>query len=383
MPPDPASRRPISIYVHVPFCARKCGYCDFNAYADAEALFDPYAECVVLEVQRSEARGRPAPTLYFGGGTPSYLPVEGLARIMGALRAGFRVAPDAEVSAEANPTSSDAGRFAAMRALGINRLSIGVQAFQRDLLTLLDRDHTPEQAEHAVAMARAAGFRNVSVDLMFALPGQTRAQWDETLTRALDLGTEHVSLYSLTLEPGTRLERLHAGGKIARAGEELDLWMYERAIERLTGAGFEHYEISNFARPGYRCRHNLVYWRNGEYAGFGPGAVSYIDSRRMTTEKRPALYVSKVRGGLDAVVECESLDWRSSLGETMMLGIRLLDGVPLGEVRARYGSEVDSVLAGPIERLEARGLVRCANDTIRLTRRGLLLADTVALEFLA
>jgi oxygen-independent coproporphyrinogen-3 oxidase len=270
-----------------------------------------------------------------------------------------------------------------MRALGINRLSIGVQAFQRDLLALLDRDHTPEQAEHAVAMARAAGFRNVSVDLMFALPGQTRAQWDETLTRALDLGTEHVSLYSLTLEPGTRLERLHAGGKIARAGEELDLWMYERAIERLTGAGFEHYEISNFARPGYRCRHNLVYWRNGEYAGFGPGAVSYIDSRRMTTEKRPALYVSKVRGGLDAVVECESLDWRSSLGETMMLGIRLLDGVPLGEVRARYGSEVDSVLAGPIERLEARGLVRCANDTIRLTRRGLLLADTVALEFLA
>lgn len=382
MTPNSAQDRSISIYVHVPFCARKCGYCDFNAFADAEALFEPYVECVCLQTQRSAARGRLASTIYFGGGTPSYLPPEGLARILRGLREAFHVAADAEISAEANPTSSDAGRFAAMREMGFNRLSIGIQAFQPELLKLLDRDHTPEQAVRAVAGARRAGFANVSVDLMFALPGQTRQQWLETLSRALDLGTEHVSLYSLTLEPGTRLERLHAGGKLARAAEETDLWMYETAIERLTEAGFEHYEVSNFARPGFRCRHNLVYWRNEEYEAFGPGAVAYLDGCRRTVEKRPALYVAKVRAGEDPTVERERLGWRASLGETLMLGIRLLDGLPLPTVRARYGSEVDSVMAGPIERLVARGLLVAENDAIRLTHRGLLLADTVALEFL-
>ncbi len=382
MASDQASSRPISIYVHVPFCARKCGYCDFNSFAGAEALFGPYADCVELEVERCPARGRLAPTVYFGGGTPSYLPAGEMERIADALRRGFRLSGDAEVSAEANPTSSDAERFAAMRECGINRLSIGIQAFQPELLAVLERAHSPADAVRAVELARRAGFANVSIDLMFALPGQTREQWDETLSRALDLGVEHVSLYSLTLEPGTRLERRWASGEIERSGEELDLWMYERAIERLAEAGYEHYEVSNFARPGYQCRHNLVYWRNEEYAGFGPGAVGYIDGCRMTVEKDPRRYVAKVRSGASPVVESECLPWRESLGETLMLGIRVLDGLPLAGVRARYGPETDAAIAEPIERLVGRGLLVAEDDRIRLTHQGLLLADTVAVEFL-
>ena len=321
-------------------------------------------------------------TIFFGGGTPTYLTGEQLSAILRTIRDCFEVAPDAEISSEANPGSSDVEKFAAMRAAGFNRLSVGVQAFDDGLLARLDRLHSAVEAERAIAAARAAGFANVSLDLMFGLPGQTLQLWRESLDRALEAGTEHLSLYALSLEPGTRFERLHRGGKLELPDEDSELAMYEEAIARLTAAGFEHYEVSNFARPGFRSRHNQVYWRNEEYLGVGPGAVSYLAGRRWKRERLPQRYAAKVAAGEDLSVELERLDAAGALGETMMLGLRLLDGIALSEVAARFAIDPLRHFAPQIADLSRRGLVLLEGDHLRLTHAGLLLANTVLSEFL-
>lgn len=373
----------LSLYVHVPFCVKKCAYCDFNAYAGADALVDDYVACALTEIGRAKERGRPVPTIFFGGGTPTFLSGAQLAAILGAIREHFDVAPDAEISAEANPTTADAARFAEMRRAGFNRLSIGVQAFDDRLLRSVDREHSADEAAQSVAAAREAGFENVSIDLMFRLPGQTCTDWEATLDRAIGLQTEHLSVYALTLEPGTRFERLHAGGKLTLPDEEAEVAMYERAIERLTAAGFEHYEVSNFARPGFRARHNLVYWRNEEHLGFGPGAVSYVNGLRWTKEKHPARYIAKVRAGVDLAVDSERLDREAALAETLMLGLRLREGIDLARLRARFGLDPVRHYAETIAKLTRVGLLDQEGDHLRLTHRGLLLADDVCMEFLS
>lgn len=376
-------KTPLSIYLHVPFCVKKCAYCDFNAYSGMGHLAKDYIACVRTEIARCEERGRPVATVYFGGGTPTFLPAEGLVAILNTVRQTFDVLPNAEISAEANPTSADAEKFAAMRRAGFNRLSIGVQAFDDRLLRAVDREHSAEEAERAVRMAREAGFTHVSIDLMFGLPTQTRADWDATLERALALKTEHISLYALTLEPGTRFERLHKGGKLPLPSEEDEVWMYERAIEVLTQAGFEHYEVSNFARPGFRARHNLVYWHNEEYLGFGPGAVSYLRGQRWTKEKFPPRYVAKVRAGEDLAIDGECLEPEAAIGETLMLGLRLLEGISLSCLRARYPMvDLEARFGSALARLTQAGLLEREGDWIRLTHRGLLFANDVFVEFL-
>jgi oxygen-independent coproporphyrinogen III oxidase len=372
----------LGIYIHIPFCVKKCSYCDFNAYAGADALVQPVVDALVKDIGQTPDRGRPVPTIFFGGGTPTFIGSDQLGSTLNAVRNQFRVADNAEISAEANPTTVDASKFAAMFDFGINRLSIGVQALDDRLLPLLDRNHSRAEAEQAVALARDAGFRNVSIDLMFGLPTQTRADWDSTLDRALALGTEHVSVYGLTLEAGTRFERLHAGGKLPLPHEDDELWMYERAIERLTDAGFDHYEVSNFARPGYRCRHNEIYWRNEEYAGFGPGAVSYIGGRRWTKEKHPSRYVGKMRKGDDLTVEEERLNPVAALSETLLTGLRQLDGIPVGPLRARFGIDPLEQFAPAIERLSRAGRLIVEDDRMRLTHQGLLFANDVFVELL-
>ncbi len=321
-------------------------------------------------------------TVFFGGGTPTFLNGGKLSEILQAIRDNFDVASDAEISSEANPGSSDAEKFAAMRVAGFNRLSVGVQSFDDALLMGLGRLHTAAEAETAVAVARSAGFKNLSLDLMFGLPGQTRDHWRKSLDRALASRTEHLSLYALTLEPGTRFERLHRGGKLDLPNEDDELAMYEEAIARLTDAGYEHYEVSNFALPGYRSRHNQVYWRNGEYLGIGPGAVSYLNGRRWKRERLPNRYAAKVEADENLCVESERLDPAGALGETMMLGLRLLDGIPLADLRMRFAIEPLNVYGAQIERLTRRGLLFIANDHLKLTHTGLLLANTVLSEFL-
>jgi oxygen-independent coproporphyrinogen-3 oxidase len=302
---------------------------------------------------------------------------------MAAIRGAFAVESGAEITSEANPGSADAGKFKAMREAGFNRISIGVQSFDDGLLAALDRVHSAAEAERAILTARAAGFGNISLDLMFALPRQTAALWRASLERAVSLGTEHLSLYALTLEPGTRFERLHAGGRLTLPGDEAEASMYEECIALLANRGYEQYEVSNFARAGFRCRHNQVYWRNGDCLGVGPGAVSHMGMRRWKRERLPARYVRKVAQGAELAVESEELGPEATLGETMMLGIRMLEGLSLAELGARYGVDVEMRYAGEIEALTRRGLVSVAAGRLRLTRNGLLLADTVAVEFLA
>ncbi len=259
---------------------------------------------------------------------------------------------------------------------------MGVQSFDDTLLVALDRFHTAGEAERALTAARAAGFANLSLDLMFGLPRQTLPLWHATLERALALQTEHLSLYALTLEPGTRFERLYAGGKLDLPDEEAELAMYEQSIERLTAAGYEHYEVSNFARPGFCSRHNQVYWRNEEYLGVGPGAVSYVAGRRWKRERLPARYIQKIQAGADLSLESECLDAEGALGETMMLGLRLRDGLPLQRIRDRFGIDPLVHFAPQIARFSANGLLVLADDTLRLTHRGLLLANEVLSAFL-
>ena len=392
----PETAPPLAIYVHIPFCVRHCAYCDFNTYvekaqsavvhATVEAICRDIAQAGrELEATASGSRllgERPVRTIFFGGGTPTFLEGTQLERIVRAISDHFAILPDVEISSEANPGSSDAARFERMRNAGFNRLSIGVQSFDDTLLVALDRFHTAQEAENALRLARQAGFDNVSLDLMFALPGQTTRLWEDSLERALALGTKHLSLYALTLEAGTRFERLYAGGKLDLPDEDTELEMYERSISLLTQAGFEHYEVSNFARPGFRCRHNLVYWHNEEYLGIGPGAVSYIGGRRWKRERLPARYIQKVNAQADLAVESEHLTPEATLGETIMLGLRLRDGLPLSRLRDRFHIDPLARFAPQLERLTKRGLLTLEADTLRLTHRGLLLANDVLSEFL-
>ena len=294
--------RSVAVYVHVPFCAKHCAYCDFNTYVERSqsGLVQGTVTAIQRDIERAgrelAAQGASisVPTIFFGGGTPTFLQGEQLAAILRTVQDNFSIAPNAEISSEANPGSSDATKFAAMREAGFNRLSIGVQSFDDDLLVALDRFHTAGEAERALQAARDAGFTNLNLDLMFGLPKQNLPLWEASLERALALGTEHLSLYALTLEPGTRFERMEAGGKLDLPDEDVELSMYERSIALLTAAGLEHYEVSNFARPGCRSQHNQVYWRNEEYLGIGPGAVSYLDGRRWKRERLPARYNAKI-----------------------------------------------------------------------------------------
>lgn len=382
----------LAVYVHIPFCAKHCAYCDFNTYVEqarnprVRETVDALRRDIAQSAQEPDGDGRlnarPVSTIFFGGGTPTFLSGPQLALLLSTIRDHFPVLPNAEITSEANPGSSDAEKFADMRAAGFNRLSIGVQAFDDELLIALDRFHTVGEAEKALIASREAGFTNLSLDLMSGLPRQTMPLWKRTLARALEQQTEHLSVYALTLEPGTRFERMNAGGKLSLPDEDTELEMYETCIETLTSAGYEHYEVSNFAKPGFRSRHNQVYWRNEEYLGVGPGAVSYLGGRRWKRERLPEQYVRKISAGEDLSVESERLEPEETLGETMMLGLRLRDGVPLRQIRDRFGIEPLTRFAPQIARLTEHGLLLLEDDTLRLTHRGLLLANTVLSEFL-
>lgn len=375
--------RPLSIYVHIPFCARRCAYCDFNTYAWRGDIVRDTLDAIRRHIECVEAEGVVVPTIFFGGGTPTFPDPELIVRLLDAIRRRFHVLPDAEISIEANPGTVDRSRFAVLHQAGFNRLSIGVQAFDDQLLRVLGRLHSAQEAVRSYEAARAAGFENVNLDLMFALPGQTVQQWQHTLRTAIRLQPEHLSCYALTIEPNTPFYSLHQRGQLPLPDEETDLCMYQYALRALTRAGYEHYEISNFARPGYRCRHNMVYWRNEEYLGFGPGAVSYRDGVRWKCVSHPRRYVQAVREGASLVEEQERLSPEESLGETVMLMLRTRDGVDVKAVEARYGVPLAERYAPQLRRLRCLRLLEVTPDRWRITAKGLPIANTVCAEFLA
>ncbi len=384
---------PTSLYLHIPFCQRKCPYCDFNTYAGREGRYQAYALALAADLKRGGlSRGRPeVATVFLGGGTPTVLEPGHLEAIFSAVDAGFRLLPQAEITSEANPGTVDQSRFETLRRLGVNRLSMGVQSFAAGELRFLGRIHDAGEAAEAFALARQAGFDNINLDFMFGLPGQHPETWRRTLDQAIELGPEHLSLYSLIVEPETPLADWVARGQVDEPDPDLAADLYELACERLQAAGYEHYEISNWARgplqadglPAYACRHNLVYWRNQSYLGFGPGAHSWWEGKRWSVGRNVEQYIRSAALQHPPYDYEETISPTLAMGETMMVGMRLLDvGVSRMEFRQGFGRDVAEVWPAEIAELRSRGLIEVSDERVRLTRQGWLLGNQVFGAFL-
>jgi oxygen-independent coproporphyrinogen-3 oxidase len=380
--------RPVALYLHVPFCHHRCSYCDFNIYAGMKSLYGPYVEAVAEEIAVTAARvGRVrVPSIYFGGGTPSMLPVELIDRLLMAVRTFFDVDAKGEVTLEANPSDVPTDYFTQLRSAGVNRLSLGVQSSHTDELHLLRRGHSFQDAIETVKAARRAGFDNVNLDLIYGLPAQPIEKWRTTLEQVIALQPEHISAYSLQIEERTAMLRWVQTGRVTEPDDEDAATMYELTQELLAQAGFEHYEISNWARTtptGYASRHNLVYWRNEPYFGFGCGAHSSFEGRRCSNVLHPREYIERIQQTGAAIVETEQIDRALEMGETLMLGLRLIEeGVERARFADRFDVELDEVYGATITNLLEQGLLESDAIRIRLTPQGRLLGNLVFGAFL-
>ena len=398
----------MGLYLHIPFCAKKCPYCDFNTYAGLDDQFQPTVDALCREMSRWQhaLRDRTIETIFLGGGTPTVLSADQLTQLFAALRQTFQIAPHCEITSEANPGTVDRAKFDCLRALGVNRLSIGVQSFQPAELQFLGRIHTADDVELAVTSARRAGFTNINLDFIFGLPNQALSAWQETLARALALAPEHLSLYSLIVEPNTPLFHWVAEGQVAAPDEDLAAAHYEAAMARLATAGYVQYEVSNWARattgemggrataklPTFACAHNLIYWRNQEYLGIGPGAHSHltlVDStgqpraQRWGNHKPVPGYVKRMAQGSSVEAFSETIGPTLAMGETMMLGLRLLgEGVAFDRFQARHATSLRTMFAKELAQLQMWGLLMLDNERVCLTDQGLLLGNQVFARFL-
>lgn len=404
-----------SLYLHVPFCRHRCSYCDFNTFAGQEKWIPAYADAIIAEIARIAGAARlnpalagverlPVHTIFFGGGTPSLLPLVILEKIFTAIRARFDIQPDAEITLEANPGTVTLEYLQGLRLLGANRLSFGMQSAHPDDLRLLERQHDFYDVVRAVQWSRQAGFENLSLDLIFGLPEQSLARWQESVERAVSLNPEHLSLYSLTIEHGTPLEKRYRRGLVPVPDEDLSADMYEYTMDRLERAGYHQYEISNFARSGGQgallsCRHNLQYWYNRPYLGLGAGAHGYAAGVRTMNVGGIRPYIERC---LAHASDAESqdtpfpsgpatrrtipVDARMEMQETMMVGLRLtLEGVPVRGFQQRFGVALDHVFGKEIDYLLNAGLLEMDEQPdgphLRLTRRGRMLGNQVFLRF--
>jgi len=371
--------RQASLYLHVPFCASKCPYCDFYSQVGNQAQLNAYVELLRRHLALLHTSGElsaPPATVFFGGGTPSLLSPAQIAILLDQLRRNVGLAADAEISLEANPGTVDLERLRGYRRAGINRLSFGVQSLQDKSLQVLGRGHSAEQAVQAVAWARQAGFENVGCDLMFGLPGQDCGDLLQDLAALLQLQPNHLSCYGLTVEEGTPFENLQRSGFWQLPDEELYRDLYLTVHEQLTAAGFEHYEISNYAQPGNACRHNLAYWRRRSCHAVGAGAHSFVAAGYGTRRAVPAdleAYRQALRTGRDPALTLETFDRRGAMAETLYLGLRCREGVAEGDFRRTFGIGVAEVFAEPIRRCGER--LRLVDGRWRFDLEGWLLYD--------
>ena len=392
----------MGLYVHVPFCKTKCPYCDFNTYQGIENLIEPFLPAITSEITcwGDALAYPPVKSVFFGGGTPSYLPQGDIERILVAIQSSFQVDPAAEISIEANPGDLDEAACAGILNQGVNRLSIGVQSLDNDLLNLLGRRHQASEAVEAFQSARQAGFDNVNLDLMYGLPNQSMEQWQKTLSSLIELTPEHISLYALTIEEGTPMHRWAAEGKIPEPDSDLAADMYQHAREVLAEAGYHHYEISNWSLPDRACEHNLVYWENGPYLGVGPGAHSRLGDYRFWTVLSPRDYNTKAATWADSGVQpladlvetalqgiptlggWEHLSLETTCSETMFLGLRLLDGLNLSEASAIAGTDLAKKFETPIQECLNLGLLEQDGDCLKLTMQTYLVANQAFTRFL-
>lgn len=374
----------LGVYVHVPFCSAICNYCNFN-----RGLFDESLKTRYVEALLSEMRGdgplpsldASADTLFFGGGTPSLLTSSEIERIVDACRATLGLIANAEITLEANPETVDAARLEGFRRAGVNRLSFGAQSFRDEELRRLERLHSAGRAEEAVRMARAAGFDNVSLDIMMWLPQQTVEQWMVSVDRAIGVGAEHVSLYMLEVYPHLPLKQQMARNEWTQAPDDIAAEMYETAMARLESAGYEQYEISNVATPGRRSRHNLKYWSDGEWLGFGPGAHSTRDGRRWKNVSSTEDYVQRITSRSSPIAERRDLSRDERLGDALFTGLRLNDGIELSTLSGRYDEDIWQRYGERLSPYLEAGLLLKEGDRMRLTRQGMLLAHEVMAVF--
>jgi oxygen-independent coproporphyrinogen-3 oxidase len=371
---------PRAAYVHVPFCRHRCGYCNFTLVAGRDDLVDDYLRAIELEL-RSLGEPREVDTLFFGGGTPTHLPSDKLRRLFDIVRSWFTLAEGSECSVEANPVDLDDEMLGVLAEAGVNRISLGGQSFDAAKLELLERDHTADQLCRAVRAAKER-IASVSLDLIFGVPGESLTSWQSDLSRALELAPDHVSTYGLTFERGAAFWGRLLKGELARLGEELERAMYAHAIDTLVAAGFEHYEVSNFARPGHRCRHNEVYWSGEGYFAVGPGAARYVAGRREMNHRSTTTYLARVLAGQSSVAESERLDHADRARELLVFGLRRLEGVERGEFAHRSGFALDALAGDAMARMVALGLLQDDGRRVRLTREGLFVSDAIWPHFL-
>ena len=375
------------VYLHVPFCATRCGYCDFNTYTPGQlgsgATQGDYLDAIVAELEMAVVKhpelARGADTVFVGGGTPSMLGASGLRRLLDGVRNSFGLADDAEVTTESNPESTSPEFFEGLAEAGFTRVSLGMQSAVPHVLATLDRTHTPGRPAAAVAEARAAGFEHINLDVIYGTPGESMADLDMTLEAVLATEVDHVSAYSLIVEPGTAMARKVRRGELPMPDDDDLADRYERIDAALSQVGFSWYEVSNWAKPGGQCRHNMLYWRDGNWWGAGPGAHSHLDGTRFYNVKHPARYAATISGGELPIKDSEGLTAEDRHTEKIMLGLRLAEGIDanlLGEDeldKARRQAE-----AGMVEFVSVDG-----GQRIQLTNRGRLLADAIIVDILS
>jgi oxygen-independent coproporphyrinogen-3 oxidase len=369
------------VYVHLPFCPYVCPYCDFAKWQRDDARATRYLRALHAEIAAAPAFS--ATTAFLGGGTPNTYPPEDLASLVRLLRGRFALPEGSEISVEVNPDLALCGGFAVYRRAGVSRLSIGAQSFEPRELRVLGRRHGPHDVRETVRRARDAGFENISVDLMFGVPGQTPDTWRATLDNALELGVEHVSTYGLTIEAGTPYAGWFDREPAAFVSQDAEADLYEAAIEALTAAGYEHYEISNFARPGFCSAHNANYWANGDYLGFGVGAASYRQGVRRTSTRGFEAYVAAALAGDPIPAESERLEGAAKVGEAAMLALRTAQGVDVRVFAERYAVDFLQTYRPVLDEMSTAGLVLVTPTHVALTRRGRFVANDVCAAFVA
>ncbi|MAB83758.1 MAG: coproporphyrinogen III oxidase [Phycisphaerae bacterium] len=370
------------LYVHVPFCRHRCHYCDFFTIAGREDAFDAYVDRLKSEIRASASciQG-PLQTVFIGGGTPTILPPKLLAEVLQEIRSALPVASDCEWSVEANPETVTPEIAAALADGGVTRVSLGAQSFQPERLKALERRHDPATVERSLQRLRSAGIDELSLDLIFAIPGQTLAQWESDLDIAVGLGIRHLSAYSLIYEQGTPLTRRRDRGEVAPIPEDLEAAMFEHAIRRLDAEGMRHYEVSNWAIPGSECRHNLLYWRNQDWWPIGPGASGHVQGIRWKNVPRLGLYLEGQ--GLPPVTRPEQLDEDGRIGEAFMMGLRLLQGIPVQRLESLLAcGDRSGARRRAIEGHVADGHLIMDAVSLRFTPRGLMVADSIMVDLL-
>lgn len=365
--------KPNSLYVHIPFCVRKCIYCDFLSVPYDEALAAGYMTALLRELELRRHQAGTLQTVYIGGGTPTTMPTPALVGLLGKIMDSFGMARDAEVTIEANPGTIDKEKVEALCDAGINRFSIGVQSFENDELKLLGRIHSFEDSLRALAASRYAGVANTSIDLIYGIPGQTFEGWSRAVTMAVELSPEHISAYELTPEKNTPLYELILQKRVEKPDEESIVKMYYSTIDKLNDAGYHHYEISNFARPGFECRHNLNYWNRGEYIGIGAGAHSFIDNERIRNTGDIDKYIRTLQQDSLPVEESIVIAREDAVKEAVFLGLRKTEGLDIREFIEDLS--IDMVKAA--KELLAEGLLHSDGKRLRLTRKGIVISNAV------